>query len=47
MAHGDGDGVTHDLVSLLGSGDRDFLVRNNGEQVTNLSEIILIVSNQV
>ncbi|KAM5566802.1 hypothetical protein ABKV19_015097 [Rosa sericea] len=33
MAQGDGDGVTHDLFSLLASGDRDFLVRNNGDQV--------------
>ncbi|KAK9935484.1 hypothetical protein M0R45_022586 [Rubus argutus] len=34
MAHGgDGDGVTHNLFTLLSSYDRDFLVRNNGDQV--------------
>ncbi|KAM1082580.1 hypothetical protein EV1_020950 [Malus domestica] len=33
MANGDGHGVTHDLLSLLASADRNFLLRNNGDQV--------------
>lgn len=32
MANGVGN-ATRDLVSLLSSGDRDFLVRNNGDEV--------------
>lgn len=26
-------GVSHDLISLLSSKDRDFLIKNNGDQV--------------
>ncbi|VVA13406.1 PREDICTED: probable nucleoredoxin [Prunus dulcis] len=33
MANGDEDGVVHDLFSLLSSEDRNFLVRNNADQV--------------
>ncbi|KAM1170794.1 hypothetical protein ACFX15_020681 [Malus domestica] len=33
MANGDEHGVTHDLLSLLSSADRNFLLRNNGDQV--------------
>uniref|UniRef100_A0A2N9IQC9 protein-disulfide reductase n=1 Tax=Fagus sylvatica TaxID=28930 RepID=A0A2N9IQC9_FAGSY len=33
MANGDSDSVSHDLLSLLSSDERDFLVRNNGDQV--------------
>lgn len=39
MANGDVNGVTHDLASLLSSNDRDFLVRNNGNQVA-ISDLI-------
>lgn len=27
---------SHDLMKLLGSSDRDFLIRNNGDQVSIL-----------
>lgn len=33
MANGDVDNVSHDLISLLSSEERDYLVRNNGDQV--------------
>ncbi|PON31214.1 DnaJ-like [Trema orientale] len=33
MANGDVDVVTHDLSALISSDGRDFLVRNNGDQV--------------
>ncbi|KAL7171503.1 hypothetical protein ACSBR2_036208 [Camellia fascicularis] len=33
MANSNDDSVTHNLLSLLSSKDRDFLVRNNGDQV--------------
>ncbi|KAH7843422.1 hypothetical protein Vadar_016419 [Vaccinium darrowii] len=35
MASGDESG-THDLASLLSSGERDFLVRKNGDQVLTM-----------
>lgn len=38
MASGDESG-THDLVSLLSSGERDFLVRKNGDQV-KISDLV-------
>ena len=33
MANGDVHGVSHNLLSLLASADRNFLLRNNGDQV--------------
>ncbi|XP_062159007.1 probable nucleoredoxin 1 [Alnus glutinosa] len=33
MANGDVDRVSHDLISLLSSDEREFVVRNNGDQV--------------
>ncbi|XP_062110319.1 probable nucleoredoxin 1 [Humulus lupulus] len=38
MATEDVNGVTHDLSALFSSGERDFLVRNNGDQV-NISSL--------
>ncbi|KAL0004233.1 hypothetical protein SO802_011794 [Lithocarpus litseifolius] len=32
MANGDVDSISHDLVSLLSSEKRDYVVRNNGDQ---------------
>lgn len=40
MANQDVDGVSHDLLSLLSSEERDFLIRNNGDQVLLLSTLL-------
>ena len=36
------DGVSHDLVLLLTSEDRDFLVRNNGHQVFPIFSVVIL-----
>lgn len=41
MANGDEDGVVHDLFSLLSSEDRNFLVRNNADQVNHTQKLII------